>query len=100
MGTNISQGAGVCNTSKRGTLLFFRNFIFIFFLITWCIKRLNGALFFWRIAIAKNLKVSSNDQGHGHEYVNNARRYSSLVFSYLKNFSLVLESFNVVNVVN
>ena len=62
MGTNISQGVGVCNTSKRGTLLFFRNFIFIFFLIIWCIKRLNGALFFWRIASAKNLKVSSNNQ--------------------------------------
>ena len=38
MGKNISQGAGVCNTSKRGTLLFFRNFFFIFFF--W----LNGAL--------------------------------------------------------
>ena len=38
MGTNISQGAGVCNTSRRGTLLFLRNFIFIFF---W----LNGALY-------------------------------------------------------
>ena len=24
MGTNISQGASVCNTSKRGTLLFFK----------------------------------------------------------------------------
>ena len=62
MGKNISQGAGVCNTSKRGTLLFFRNFIFIFFLIIWCIKRLNGALFFWRTASAKNLKVSFNNQ--------------------------------------
>ena len=97
MGTNISQGIGVCNTSKRGTLLFFRNFIFIFFF--W----LNGALYvslFLRTASAKNLKASSNKQmtkDKGRESVNNAQRYSSLFFSYLQNFSLVPESFNAVN---
>ena len=58
MGTNISQGASVCNTSRRGTLLFFRNFIFIFFLIKWCII----CSLFWRTASAKNLKISSNNQ--------------------------------------
>ena len=58
MGTNISQGASVCNTSRRGTLLFFRNFIFIFFLIKWCII----CSLSWRTASAKNLKISSNNQ--------------------------------------
>ena len=65
-------------------------------MIKWCII----CSLLWRIASAKNLKASSNNQmtkDKGRESVNNAQRYSSLFFSYLQNFSLVPESFNAVN---
>ena len=65
-------------------------------MIKWCII----CSLLWRTASAKNLKASSNNQmtkDQGRESANNARRYSSLFFSYLQNFSLVLESFIVVN---
>ena len=80
----ILQREVLCDFSKKKIL------------IKWCII----CSLLWRTASAKNLKASSNNQmtkDQGRESANNAQRYSSLFFSYLQNFSLVLESFNAVN---